>query len=346
MLRLDKNHLHRIHNATELEHLEESLQLAIELEHSTIPPYLTAMYSLKPGYNNEIRKILHSIIAEEMLHMCIAANILNAIGGEPEINKPDFIPNYPGELPLGIAGHLIVGLEKFSKKLVKDKFMVIEEPENPIEMPNGPAEIQDHEHTIGAYYLSLKKKITELHQDKLPGDPSRQITMGFSADLLFPVITTTDALNAIEVIIEQGEGTAVSPIDQEGDLAHYYKFEEVYYGKKIVPDPTAVCGYGFTGDEIKFDEAGVYPIFPNTKLSMLEAGSPEYLLLEKFNREYSDLLNVLHLTYNGEPDYMSTAFQLMGAIAKSAAEICSTPFPGKPGYNLGLPFEFMAESGN
>lgn len=341
MLHLNRIHLFNIHGAQTLSDLQNSLQLAIELEHSTIPPYLTAMYSFKPGENTEIGKIIMSVVAEEMLHMAIAANILNAIGGTPEFNKPDFIPSYPGHLPLGIAGGLIVGLEKFSKELVKEKFMMIEEPENPVEMPGGPEEVPDHQHTIGALYLSLRDKLLSLHRDKLPGDPAKQVTIGFSKDQLFPIITVDDAVRAIEVIIEQGEGTSKSPVDMEGDLAHYYKFEEIYYGKKIVPDKESHCGYDFAGETIPFNPDGVYPLFPNTKSEMLPEGSTERAMLSQFNQAYGQLLDELHDAFNGNPNRMSDTFTSMTTIAKLAQNICAMPFPGIPEYNLGLPFEYQ-----
>ena len=34
-----------------------------------------------------------------MLHMVNAGNVLNAIGGEPFIDRPDFIPTYPLTVP-------------------------------------------------------------------------------------------------------------------------------------------------------------------------------------------------------------------------------------------------------
>src|SRR5262245_27089402 len=76
--------------------LKRALQTAIELEHSTIPPYLYATYSIKPNTNREIVKLLGSIVQEEMLHLAIDCNILNAIGGSPKIDDPAFIPRYPG----------------------------------------------------------------------------------------------------------------------------------------------------------------------------------------------------------------------------------------------------------
>jgi rubrerythrin len=80
MLQIDSKYIEKALSANALEELYPLLQKAIELEHSTIPPYLTAMFSLKPGTNLVQRQIIHSIVIEEMLHMSIAANILNALG--------------------------------------------------------------------------------------------------------------------------------------------------------------------------------------------------------------------------------------------------------------------------
>ena len=51
------------------EDLQAALQVAIELEHSTIPPYLTAYYSIKPGANAEVAQLIYSVVIEEMFHM-------------------------------------------------------------------------------------------------------------------------------------------------------------------------------------------------------------------------------------------------------------------------------------
>ena len=49
---------------------------------------------------------IKGVVIEEMLHMTIAANVLNAVGGHPAIDRPDFVPNYPQDLP---ALNLTVG---------------------------------------------------------------------------------------------------------------------------------------------------------------------------------------------------------------------------------------------
>lgn len=42
------------------------------------PPYLTALYSIPPGTNSEAYHILRAVVVAEMLHLTLAANILNA----------------------------------------------------------------------------------------------------------------------------------------------------------------------------------------------------------------------------------------------------------------------------
>src|SRR5437762_13529429 len=113
--------------------LKKSLQQAIELEHATIPAYLYALYSIQPGANKIIQSLVLSVVAEEMLHMSLACNVLNAIGGSPRIDDPRFIPTYPGPLPGSVESDLIVPLSPFSMDLVSNVFMVIEEPEDPLE---------------------------------------------------------------------------------------------------------------------------------------------------------------------------------------------------------------------
>ena len=95
----------------DLAKLQSLLQTAIEVEHSTIPAYLCALYSIKDGTNQAAAQIIKSVVLEEMLHMILAANVLNAIGGHPSINHQEFVPNYP-HVPLF---HFEVPLMKFSQ---------------------------------------------------------------------------------------------------------------------------------------------------------------------------------------------------------------------------------------
>jgi rubrerythrin len=74
-----------------IQSLHEHLQWAIEIEHATLPPYLCALYSIKERHNREAVEVIESVFIEEMLHLTLAANILNAVGGSPQLDKPGFL---------------------------------------------------------------------------------------------------------------------------------------------------------------------------------------------------------------------------------------------------------------
>jgi hypothetical protein len=228
MLRITPHYIQSVTRAQKAEDLYPVLQAAIELEHATIPPYLTAAFSLKPGANDAARQILLSIANEEMLHLTIAANLLNAIGGSPEIDKPGFIPLYPGKLPMMIDDGLVVGLRKATRPLVNDVFMRIEEPEAPIVIRVDPAMLpavraapaQPPFPTIGSFYDALKSKIKALgdgiFQPSPPSNPQVIDNTWYAPDLLFQIVDVESACRAIDVIVDQGEGTKKAPRGRAG----------------------------------------------------------------------------------------------------------------------------------
>src|SRR5690349_22456767 len=81
--------------------LEAYLNAALRLEHATIPPYLTALYSMHPGANLDARRVLRAVVVEEMLHLTLVANVMNALGLEVDLTAGDFVPVYPARLPDG-----------------------------------------------------------------------------------------------------------------------------------------------------------------------------------------------------------------------------------------------------
>src|SRR5215212_9757329 len=109
-----------------LESLREHLQWAIELEHFTIPPYLCALYSLDPDRNPDAVEVVVSVLVEEMLHLTLAANLLNAVGGRPEIDTPRMLLPYPRCLPHS-DGSFEVPLARFSPESL-EVFLKIELP--------------------------------------------------------------------------------------------------------------------------------------------------------------------------------------------------------------------------
>lgn len=342
MLRIEGKYIDRVRAATSPEELHEMVQKAIELEHATIPTYLCAYFSLKLGTNQAIGDIIRSVAIEEMLHMSIASNLLIAIGGSPEINKKGFVPEYPGPLPMNIGDGLIVPLEKCSIPLVRDVFMKIEEPEDPIVFKSMAAGVQQY-HTIGEFYAAVDEKLKELGQSAFTGDFGREMVNNswFPPDELFRIDGPESASAAIQVIVRQGEGTDVSPLDPEGAYAHYYRFEQIVKGRRLVKDATADHGFSFTGAPIVLDERGVWNMQPNPDPDMLPANSRARRLSTQFAYSYTLLLNALHKTFNGDPGAVDSAMGLMYELRLLAQEVLATPVPDNPELATGLPFRYQ-----
>src|SRR5580698_10960616 len=105
-----------MHPSTPIEavsQLQAYLQVAIRLEHATIPPYLTAAYTAKIESNKASIDAITAVAKEEMLHLTLAANLLNAVGGSPDLLGADFVPSYPCPLPSGETDFQ-VSIESFS----------------------------------------------------------------------------------------------------------------------------------------------------------------------------------------------------------------------------------------
>ena len=330
-----------------VEGLRCALQNAIELEHSTIPPYLYALYSIKPGTNSEIGGLIKSVVVEEMLHMAIDCNILNAVGGTPKIDDPCFLPKYPGHLPGGVEGSLTVGLAPLSKQLLLETFMVIEEPEDPLHFPVlNFAAAGARPSTIGEFYDGIIKQVRDLGNEIFTGDAKKQLTTGFGPLRTMRVHDVTYAIAGIELIVRQGEGTKTSPLDPEHEAAHYYRFAEIYFGKKLIRNPEPGPGkpdFAYGGHTIAFDPCDVWPVITNPNTASYTAGSAADKLNRAFNRTYTSLLKGLQLTFGGEPDRLGPAITLMEAMADQARVLMSTEIV--PGQTAGPTFEYTPLNG-
>jgi hypothetical protein len=326
MLQIDPTRVQAIVAAEQSEDLYGPLQGAIELEHATIPIYLTSFLSIKKGLMTDIAAILRSVFMEEMLHMCIACNVLNAIGGAPVINKPGFVPTYPGPLPMNI-GDLKVHLAPLSMEQL-ELFMKIEEPEVPLKFPVKTAllSLSVSYATIGQFYQALIEKIQEFGDDIFKkGDPARQVVgeQWFPASELFAIQNAAQATQALQLIVEQGEGTHKSPLSG-GELAHYYRFAEIFHQKQLVADATVPQGFSYSGSTIKLDSSGVWNLVIDSKASQYPAGSRARTLVDQFNSSYSNLLNALQDTFNGSPKSLDRAIGLMFELNTVGGQVVET----------------------
>jgi rubrerythrin len=325
-----------------VEDLMTALQQAIELEHSTIPPYLTALYTIKQGTNVEVAELIRSVVIEEMLHMAQIANVLISLGGKPQIGNPGFVPIYPGPLPGGLLAGLSVRLRRCSITQIRDVFMAIEQPEFTVEpvkdedKPGDPIDV--HRYTIGWFYDEIERALTDLSKaGKISfGNAKLQVSDWTGTGKLYVVTSLDQALEAINEIKRQGEGaTPLKPGDGDAELAHYYKFSEIVEGRRIVVDET---GYSYTGDNIPFDEKSIWPMMDDPDSSRLPKGSRALILSEQFAQTYQALLNGLNRTFNGEPDYLGQAIGLMYSLSVLARQLVQTPSGLNDGTTAGPSF--------
>jgi hypothetical protein len=324
-------------NLDSAEDLMQALQLAIELEHSTIPPYLCALYSIKPGTNVEVAGLIRSVVVEEMLHMAQVANIFIAIGGSPNIGHAKFVPLYPGPLPGGLRTGLIVRLRRCSIEQIRDCFMSIEEPEKIVHIKRLAMQLNEKV-TIGWFYDQIIAALDTLSASgKIKfGNEARQVKDWTGPGQLYVIKSLDDAKNAIAEIKEQGEGTARDPGDGDHELAHYYKFAEIVAGHHLERVDNT---FKYTGPPIPFDPDGVWPMIDDPNTVLYPAGSRAQILAQQFAQSYQALLTALNRTFNGDPGYLGQSIGLMYSLDLQARELMQTPSGIKDGTTAGPSFQ-------
>jgi hypothetical protein len=262
------------------EWLLQALQVAVELELSTLPPYLCGLWSIKDqtpdkGPPPNAFSLILSVVFEEMVHMGLACNMLSTIGGTPHI----VVPSYPGPLPGGVRPGVTVYLSGLTPDLVRDVYLQIEMPESPVPIEMSvTANTEESEHeqldttettykTIGDFYDAIHKAFAQAPESIITGE--RQLSTTFSDqenEAVYPINTKADAQKAIREIKEQGEGTSRTP-EAVGyrELAHFYRFGEIYEGKTL--KKVGSDEWAYDGDSIAFPDcwpmakvpAGGYP---------------------------------------------------------------------------------------
>ncbi len=329
MIRLQRSWVEGVRAARSAADLHEYLQAALNLEHATIPLYLNAYFSLQPGTNNKVGSAIRSVVVEEMLHFIIVANVLNAVGGHPLIDSPDIVPTFPGPLPMGIDGDLVLHLAPMSMAQC-EAFMDLEEPEDPRSFPRRTAESGEPElETIGTFYDAITEKIRDLGVDAFRNPSQPQVTAEgwFLSTDLFPVTDVSSAVAALELVVSQGEGTRASPIDADGDVAHYYRFSEIKHGHQLVTNPRVPEGFSFTGDPVPFDANQVWPFAIDPRAERYAEGTAARRMVDQFNRSYTKLLKALHETFNGLPATLDSTMGLMFELRPEAQKMVATPDP-------------------
>jgi Ferritin-like len=216
------------------EELVYLLGQACELEHGLMCEYLYAQFSLKRGPDESLtdgqlarvqgwEAALITVIKQEMLHLALATNILTAIGAAPHFERPNF-PILSRWYPPGVQ----ITLVPFGERALRH-FIYLERPEGmalddaagfaasqhaqPLTAADtGLVAVPQPWQTVGHLYRGIEAGLASLcaryGEDAVFIGPARAqaVTDIFEWPELIAVTDLASARQAIETIVEQGEG--------------------------------------------------------------------------------------------------------------------------------------------
>ncbi|POX48431.1 hypothetical protein C3489_27120 [Streptomyces sp. Ru71] len=338
------------------------LDAALALEHATLPPYLTAYYSIRSTTNSDAAHIIRVAVVEEMLHLTLVANVLNAIDAKPDLTRPGFVPSYPAYLPDG-EDDFTVDLRPFSHEAV-ETFCKIERPgkaptadarlvqtsdgRSPL-LVSSPTVEGMRFYSIGEFYEEIIEGLAQVAADDptlFRGNPERQVGPEYFYSGGGEVIIVTDldsAQRALRFIAAQGEGLDSGIYDAEGELAHYYRFRQLQFGRYYQrgDEPDAPSGPKLS---ISWDD--VYNVKVSARLADYPAGSELARVAQDFNAEYAALLALLTGAFDGRPSLLQDAVCAMFRLRDGFNRLVCNPLPGSGGLHAAPTFEIPAAAGS
>lgn len=332
----ERKRYHAIHT---VEDLARHLQWALSVELSTIPPYLCALYSIvdrsTPAY-----ALIRSVALEEMLHMTLVMNLLNAIGTPPSLG-PEAVPAYPGYIPHHAAGGPLIQLQALSADLARTVFMAIEKPESSHHLPPEG----DYFQTIGQFYhaieVGFESCVAEYGEEEVFGHDTgfqrADTHFGSGGGHLIVVHDLHSARDALTEITEQGEGALhpQPPLPYEEPFGGYE-----FYGQRLDGTYGPILGMPWELSHYrKFQQIAdaevacppTYPMLPNP--SSDQYSGQTRALAELFDASFTLVLRAVARAFSSTDAtgaFFGVAFPLMrSALPPLATLLLQTPLqPG------------------
>jgi hypothetical protein len=348
------------------EQLLHLLAEAAEIEHTLMCSYLYAAFSLKragePGVSDEQgealerwRKAIINVAVEEMGHLVIVANLTVAVGGRPHFGRPAF-PVEPGYFPSGVA----VRLTGFGPATL-DHFIFLERPRGEMgedapsfeqddyvreqAQPGLMPSAQDYA-TIGHLYDAIRVNVEALdrrlgREALFLGNAGGQIGRAvIDLDGVEPITCLEDANRAIDVVVEQGEG---SPADR--DESHYRSFLGIRdeLARLVEADPDFVAAWPVADNPVlrrpAQPEGKIFVDHPDAA-RLLDFASATYGLLlrclvQSFGREGAD-------REAEQKALVSAAIDLMHVLGDASTRLARLPAsPALDVVNAGMSFTML-----
>jgi hypothetical protein len=347
------------------EELVYLLGQACEIEHGLMCEYLYAQFSLKRGLDEGLtpgqfdrvqvwEAALVSVIKQEMMHLALSTNILTAVGAAPHFERPNF-PIRSRWYPPGVQ----IALVPFGERALRH-FIYLERPEGmaledaagfaaarharPLTAGGSPLVAVPQEwRTVGHLYRGIEAGLAHLcnrygEDSVFIGPASAQaVTDIFEWPELIAVTDLTSARQAIEVIVEQGEGA-------RGDWA------ESHFGTfvGILEDLLALQTADPTFNPARPVEPAFVRLPPDVASGTLIEHPVTAQVADLANSLYEALLQVLSRYYihHGETaaelDTLArTAKHLMNWVMRELGPVLATlPVgPSHPGCTVGFTFD-------
>ena len=342
---------------TTVEQLQCYLRNAISLEFSTIPPYLCGAWSIK-DQGNECVTLIKSVAITEMRHMAIDCNCLIATGQSPVI--ANLVPTYPSYLPDG-EDEFEVDLLPFGPEFLQ-KAMLIEQPAPSVKVPEGiralvaAGKAIPRKHrllamgnifpTIGEFYNTILSGIQYLveHLGETTVFPNGGNTSQQVAEFNGPITIagSSDALTLLTDIIDEGEGTPGTMWDENGNLSHYYTFQEISLGRHYQKNDQPGLPSGSPISVPSSDQ--VVPMLCNPRMKdYVPQTSQVWRDGDAFNRQFQQLVQQLNTVFNGSPGNLDQAIGEMVQLDQPGTGLVWPLFgdsvPNQPGLVAGPTFE-------
>lgn len=335
---------------------------AAEVEHCLMCSYLYAAFSLKRGADEDLqpdelaavkrwRAEIIAIATEEMLHLALVNNLLIAIGSRPHYRHYNFPANV-GQFPADLA----VALLPFDEATL-DHFIYVERPSQADERDGGVIEKPDYSRdltrtdlvtdipcdyeTVGELYDAISAGVAHLAAEMgeanlFVGQPQAQLT---ERDVFLPGLcsigSAADALRAISLIVEQGEGSLVCK-----DTSHYARFRSIRtQWRELAAKRPAFKPYRNAARHpvmrSPVDREQRVQVVSEPAILLLDIGNASYFLMLRILALMSDTVNCLL----PRPVVMGQAMGLMHALADIGTALTRLPAnPDHPGVNAGLTF--------
>jgi hypothetical protein len=203
--------------------------------------------------------------------------------------------------------------------------MAIEQPENPPAFPIRAllaGEAAPKVVTIGQFYDMLDRFLETLPESDWHVNRNQLSDDQFFQGQIFAVNNYADAHKAIHNIVSEGEGsrqgTEYDPLDFQGELAHFFRFGEIFNEKVLtkIPEPP---GYAWGPTPVDVDWAGAYSAITDPGAhDFSKEPAPVQAAQDACNTAFSTMVNALQQAVTGQAGALGKAVRAMFDLRMAA----------------------------